>query len=135
IHAASTASVQIAADSTNHAPVATNDSYSANQDTTLNVAAPGILGNDSDADGNSLTAVKVSNPSHGTVTVNADGSFAYVPAAGYIGSDSFTYKANDGSLDSNVASVSISVNGVNHAPVATNDAYSVNQEATLNVAA
>src|SRR5207247_10950606 len=83
--------------------------------------SPGVLTNDTDADGNTITAVKVTNPSHGTVTLNADGSFSYVPAAGYTGSDSFTYKANDGSLDSNVATLSITVNASNHAPVAATD--------------
>src|SRR5439155_14481537 len=56
-------------------------------------------------------------PSHGAVTLSADGSFSYIPATGYTGSDSFTYKANDGSLDSNVATVSITVNAVSSGPL------------------
>ena len=73
----------------------------------LNVPAPGVLENDSDADGVPLTAILVTGPSHGTLTLNGNGSFSYTPTANYNGSDSFTYKANDGSLDSNVATVSI----------------------------
>ncbi len=73
----------------------------------MTIAAAGVLGNDSDVDGDSLTAVLVSGPAHGTLTLNADGSFTYTPDANYHGSDSFTYKANDGSLDSNVATVSL----------------------------
>jgi VCBS repeat-containing protein len=73
------------------------------------VAASGVLANDSDPNNDPLTAIKVTNPSHGTVTFNANGSFTYMPAANYSGVDSFTYKANDGALDSNVATVTITV--------------------------
>jgi VCBS repeat-containing protein len=103
---------------TNSPPVAVNDAYSTNEDTALSVAAPGVLSNDSDANGNSLTAVWVSNPAHGSLVFNTDGSFSYTPAANYNGNDSFTYKANDGQADSNASSVSITVNAVNDAPVA-----------------
>lgn len=90
------------------APTATDDSYSTIQNTTLNVAAPGVLGNDTDPKQTGLTAALVSSPSHGTLTLNSDGSFSYTPAADYQGTDSFTYKANNGT-DSNVATVSIFV--------------------------
>ena len=99
------------------APVASSDAYSTDEDTPLTVnAGSGVLGNDSDADNNALTAVKVSDPSLGSVTLNQNGSFVYAPAADYTGPDSFTYKANDGSSDSNTATVSITVNAVNDAP-------------------
>jgi predicted outer membrane repeat protein len=93
----------------NIAPVANNDSYSTNEDTALNVPAPGVLGNDSDADSDSLTAILVSGPAHGTLTLNPNGSFTYTPATNYSGSDSFSYKANDGTADSNIATVSLTV--------------------------
>lgn len=89
--------------------MATNDSYSTNEDTALTVPAPGVLGNDTDADSNPLTAVLVSGPAHGTLTLNPDGSFTYTPSANFSGADSFTYKANDGQADSNVATVSLTV--------------------------
>jgi|RhiMethySRZTD1v2_1073278.scaffolds.fasta_scaffold13244_1 uncharacterized repeat protein (TIGR03803 family) len=98
----------------NHSPVATDDSYATNLNTTLNVSAPGVLGNDTDADGNPLAASLVAAPSHGVLTLNANGSFAYTPDANYSGPDSFTYKANDATSDSNVATVSLTVT----APVA-----------------
>ncbi len=125
----------ITVNAVNDPPVATNDSYSTNEDTTLTVAAPGVLGNDTDVDGDPLTAVLVSGPSHGTLTLNANGSVGYTPAANYNGSDSFTYKTRDGVADSNVATVTITVNAVNDSPVATNDSYSTNQDTTLTVAA
>ena len=61
-----------------------------------NVPAPGVLGNDTDVEGDPLTAIKVSDPLHGTLTLNADGSFTYTPNGNFNGNDSFTYKANDG---------------------------------------
>ena len=121
--------------SANRAPVAVNDSYSTNQGATLTVASLGLLSNDTDADGNALTAIKVTNPANGTVTVNANGGFTYTPTAGFSGADTFTYKANDGLVDSNTATVTITVNtAANHAPVAVNDSYAVNQGQTLTVA-
>src|SRR5207244_1618813 len=110
-----TATVSITVTPVNDAPVAVNDAYSTNEDTALTVPAPGVLGNDTDTENNALTAIKVSNPAHGTVTLNADGSFTYTPNANYNGPDSFTYKANDGTADSNVATVNLTVNPVNDA--------------------
>ena len=60
------------------------------------MAAAGVLANDTDADRDPLTAVVATRPAHGTLTLNANGSFTYTPAAGYVGTDSFTYMANDG---------------------------------------
>jgi len=93
----------------NFSPVAVNDLYSTNANTALNQAAPGVLNNDTDPQGVSLTAQLVSGPSHGTLTLNTNGSFAYAPAASYVGSDSFTYSANNGTNSSNVAMVTIAV--------------------------
>jgi VCBS repeat-containing protein len=129
------ATVSITITAVNDPPVAVNDAYSVNEDTTLNIAAPGLLGNDTDVEGSALTAAVVTGPDHGTLTLNANGSFTYTPAANYNGSDSFTYKANDGTADSNVASVNITINAVNDAPVAVNDSYTTNEDTPLNVAA
>ncbi len=120
----------------NNGPTAANDSYTTAEDTTLPLGAPGLLANDTDPDGavNTLTAAKVTDPAHGTVTVNADGSFTYTPAANYNGPDSFTYKASDGSLDS-VATVSLTVTSVADAPVAANDSYVVNTNMARTVSA
>jgi hypothetical protein len=94
----------------NDPPAAVDDSHSTNQDTPLNQPAPGVLANDTDQDGGgALQAVLVTGPSHGTLTLNQDGSFRYTPAAGYSGPDSFTYRAGDGSAQSNVATVALTV--------------------------
>jgi len=99
--------------SPNSAPVANDDSYSTSEDSQL---TGDVLSNDTDVDHNALTAVKLSDPSNGTLTFNADGSFTYTPSANFFGTDSFTYKANDSSADSTVATVSITINAVNDAP-------------------
>src|ERR1043166_1689778 len=127
--------VTLTVNAVNDAPVAVNDSYTILEDTTLAIAAPGVLANDSDVDGDPLTAIVVSGPAHGTLTLNPDGSFQYLGATNYSGSDSFTYKANDGSADSLPATVSINVTAINHAPVAVADAYSLNEDEILTIAA
>jgi CSLREA domain-containing protein len=104
----------------NTPPTANDDSYTATENQTLNVAAPGVLANDTDPEQDPLTAVKVSDPAHGSVTLNSDGSFAYTPDAGYSGPDSFTYQANDGTANSNTATVSLNVQPVNQPPPSVN---------------
>src|SRR5439155_5986 len=93
----------------NDPPVAADDSYTMNADTTLPVSAPGILANDTDTEGNGLSAVLVSLPAHGSLAFTNDGSFSYIPAPSYNGTDSFTYKANDAAADSGTATVTITV--------------------------
>ena len=116
-------------------PSATNDAYSVDSGTSLAVTAAGVLANDTDPDGGTLTSVLVSGPTHGSLTFNSNGSFTYMPASGYVGPDSFTYRASDGPNSSNVATVAISVNAVNNAPVANNDTFGVNEDGTINVPA
>jgi hypothetical protein len=94
----------------NTAPVAVADSYSTAKDTILVVPASGVLGNDTDAQSNPLTAVIDAPPGNGNVILNLNGGFSYTPTTGYTGPDSFTYHANDGSLDSNIVTVILSVN-------------------------
>ncbi len=123
----------------NHPPVATNDNYSVVQGSILSVAAPGILTNDTDVDGNPLVAVLVGLPIHGVVTLNSNGSLSYTPNAGFSGTDSFTYQASDGALLSNVATVTVTVTPLvaNIAPVANNDIASMrrNTMVVINVLA
>ena len=71
-------------------------SYSVTENTALTVPAPGVLGNDTDADGDTLTAALVGAPQHGTLTLNPNGSFTYTPASNFTGTDTFTYRASDG---------------------------------------
>jgi uncharacterized repeat protein (TIGR01451 family) len=119
------ATVSITVTHVNHAPVANDDLYGTLEDTALNISAPGVLGNDTDVDGDALEAVLVDGPSHGVLTLNADGSFGYTPATGFFGADSFTYQASDALAVSGVATVTVEVTHVNHAPVAEDDSLSI----------
>jgi VCBS repeat-containing protein len=129
------ATVMITVEPVNDVPVVASDSYSVDEDGTLHVTDAGVLGNDSDADGDSLSATLVSGPGHGGLMLNAEGSFIYTPDAGYSGADSFTYLANDGTVDSNVATVMITVNDMVNPPVAADDSYSNVEDQTLLVGA
>ena len=71
----------------------------------------------------------------GTLTLNANGSFTYTPAPNFNGADSFTYRANDGTVNSNLATVTINVAAVNDAPVADDDTYAATEDTTLTVVA
>ena len=106
----STATVTIHVHDT--APAAIPHSYSTTFDTALGVAAPGVLTGDPDANHPTLTAAEASAPSHGNLTLNSDGSFAYTPYLGFVGSDTFTYDSIDihGTHSSSHATVSIAVN-------------------------
>jgi len=93
-----------------NAPVAASDSYTRVANAALTVdAASGVLTNDTDADGDALTAVLVSGPAYGKLDLHADGSFTYTPYSGYKGADSFIYEASDGTLTSDPVTVTIGV--------------------------
>jgi hypothetical protein len=119
----------------NDPPQVAADSYTVNEDTTLDIAAPGVLDNDSDVEGDALSAVLNSGPTNGSLVLNSDGSFSYTPNANFHGSDSFSYYANDGQDDSALATVSITINSINDIPVASADSYATDEDTTLNVAA
>src|SRR6185436_19123093 len=105
-----TAVVSLTVQPINDAPKAQNDAYSTSQVGVVQASVlRGVLANDSDAEGDALTAALVQSPAHGTLALNADGSFLYTPAAGYFGQDKFTYRAFDGSLSSSVATVTLTV--------------------------
>jgi hypothetical protein len=108
----------ISGSSGNQAPVAVNDVGSTPFNATLSVPAPGVLANDTDPEGQPLTAQLVTTVGHGSLTLAASGAVVYVPTTGFTGTDSFTYRAFDGTNQSNVATVTISV-GTNGAPVFT----------------
>jgi hypothetical protein len=116
---AGTATVTITVTPVNDAPTAVADSFTALKGRTLNVTPPGVLGNDSDVDGDQLTAIKTSSPAHGDVALAADGGFSYTPAAGYVGADAFAYRASDGTGQSVQRIVSINVVDVPATPAPT----------------
>ena len=112
-------------------PVSKADYYLMKMNTTLNVdAASGVLANDFAHEG-TLSASLVSDAGNGSVSLNSDGSFSYTPNTDFKGTDSFTYKANDGTDDSNISVVSIDVRDPK--PVANDDTYYTYQDTTLTI--
>jgi uncharacterized repeat protein (TIGR01451 family) len=97
----------------NDPPTATIDGYAATEDQVLTVAAPGVLGNDSDPEGQTLTAVLVSGPAHGALTLHPHGGFVYTPTPNHTGADSFTYRVSDGGAQSAPVTVTLAVAAVN----------------------
>jgi VCBS repeat-containing protein len=130
---AATGMVQVTIVAVNDPPTATNDQYEVDEDTLLVVAAPGVLGNDGDPDGDSLTAVLVANALHGLLTLQADGSFTYQPGTNFNGVDGFTYRASDGILTSSNATVAIVVRPVNDPPLALGDAETTLEDTAVAV--
>ncbi|GEM_PF-4521468 len=117
------ASVSITVTAVNHKPVANAQNVTTAQDTAKAITLAG-----SDSDGDALTYTITTNPAHGTLT-GSGASRTYTPASGYSGSDSFAFKVNDGKIDSDVATVSITVTAVvNHAPVATAQSVTTNED-------
>jgi len=100
----------------NDAPTAGDQSLTADEDTPITGS---LLAVAADIDSTLLQGRIVAGPQHGQVSVAADGSFTYTPDANYNGADSFTYKVNDGELDSAIATVMLTIVPVNDAPVAS----------------
>lgn len=94
----------------NRPPAASADAYAAPANVILDVpAANGLLVNDADPDGDPLSAVQATPAAHGHVYLAPDGAFVYQPYFGFTGSDTFTYRASDGALRSDVTTVTLTV--------------------------
>jgi len=119
----------------NNPPVAVGDRYTTTKNITLSVATPGVLINDSDSDGDPLTAELDNGPSNGTLSLDTDGSFVYTPTLDFSGTDYFDYHADDGLEDSNTVGVTIAVRASNTAPVAVSDKYTTTEDITLTIPA
>ncbi|MEO8494770.1 MAG: Ig-like domain-containing protein, partial [Planctomycetota bacterium] len=137
------ATVNITVVGVNDAPQAVDDTFSVTQGSQLTVGIAGsILLNDTDAEEpedpanpfiGSLTAVRISGPSNGTLNLNSNGTFTYTPAPNFNGADTFVYRASDGAANSNAATVTINVGAVNSPPNAGPDSYSTANATTLSV--
>ncbi len=125
------ATVTITVNAVNDAPVASNDTGTVNEDGILMGGA--ILVNDSDVDNAELTAELVNSPTKGTLELLPNGTYTYTPNPNYNGSDSFTYRATDGSLSSNLATVSITVQAVNDAPIATAQSVTTDEDVAIEI--
>ena len=116
------ATVSITVQDTNSPPVANNQAVTTNKNTAKSIT---LTATDSNNDPFNLYNSK--QPAHGTITGGTGTGLNYNPASNYVGSDSFTFKANDGKVDSNTATVSITVKDTNSPPVANNQAVTTNK--------
>src|SRR5207249_4814751 len=108
-------------------PVANNDSYGVNKNSSMTVSEPGVLSNDVDLDGNPMSAMMVAMTTHGTLNLSTNFPTRRSSDLNYFGADSFTYQVNDGVTNSGVATVSLTVTNVIRPPVANNDSYALNK--------
>src|SRR5262249_20654228 len=118
------------ATSSNHAPIANNGTLTTAEDT---VASSTLSA--SDSDGNPLTYSLVSNGSKGTVALSnpTTGAYTYTPNANTTGTDSFTFRVTDGQVNSNVATVTVTITPVNDAPVAAADTAATNEDTPVTI--
>ncbi|MGB9359921.1 MAG: Ig-like domain-containing protein, partial [Acidimicrobiia bacterium] len=130
--ACDTATVSVAVNPVNDAPVAVDDTASTLEDTPVVVP---VLGNDTDTDGDPLTVIDVTDPANGSVTVNADGTITYTPNADFNGTDTFTYQVCDPDNECDAATVSVTVDPVNDDPIAIDDIGTTPQDTPLTVTA
>jgi hypothetical protein len=119
------------ANAASNTPLAEDDRFTTRENHKLVVGAPGVLRNNEVPDG--ASAAKLSNPRHGRLTLNGDGSFVYTPQRGYSGRDSFTYRLDDGAGGADEATVRLLVRGATGVPVARDDYYHVGEDDTLTV--
>ena len=121
--------------SNNSAPVAAADTASTNEDTPLTIAAATLLANDTDTDGDTLTITAVSNAVNGSVALEGNGNVVFTPNANFNGAATFDYTVSDGNAGTDTATVIVTVNPVNDAPLAVADAASTNANTPLTIAA
>ena len=130
------ATVTITVTPVNDVPTAVDDVYSITENGTLSVTtANGLVLNDTDVDGDTLLVLPtpVTGPSHGTLILNADGTFDYTPDADYHGTDAFVYRVDDGRGGTAEATVGITIHATNSLPTAADDAYATPEDNTLTV--
>ncbi|GGG05039.1 hypothetical protein GCM10010924_37030 [Rhizobium wenxiniae] len=122
---------------TNPAPDAQDDTFSIDEGDTLTGNVLANNGNGADTDDDPLTVSLVNGPANGTLTLNANGTFTYVPNAFFNGVDSFTYRVADGSGGFDTAVVTINIGAVNDAPVPADDTFAIDEDgsATIDVLA
>jgi len=126
-----TATVTLSIQSVNDSPTATDDTVTTNEDTAI--AAIAVLTNDTDPDGDTLSIDDFNQPTHGTTGSNGDGTLTYTPGINFNGTDSFTYTVSDGNGGIDTATVNITINPVNDAPVANDQSVTLNEDETASI--
>jgi large repetitive protein len=126
----STAAVRVTVNPVNDAPVAVNDTATTNEDTPVTI---GVLANDTDIDGDPLTVTAATSP-NGTVVINPDGTITFTPSANFNGLTTITYTISDGKGGTSTATVNVTVDAINDAPVANPSAATTPEDTPVNVA-
>ena len=121
--------VTVQASGANQSPSAVDDAYTVDQDTTTNLS---VLANDSDPDSDPLTISSLGSPSQSGVVTVSGSNISYTPVTGFVGLETFTYTIDDGNGNNDTAMVTMTVFSTNGAPVANDDAFTVNQGTTNN---
>ncbi|WP_178863955.1 retention module-containing protein, partial [Thiomicrorhabdus cannonii] len=117
----------------NSPPVAVDDTLVTDEDLALQIPADSLLSNDTDIDGDTLVITGFTQPSHGVLVDNGDGSFTYTSEQNYNGPDSFSYSVTDGNGESDTALVSLIVNPINDNPVAIDDVSILDEDSSANI--
>jgi VCBS repeat-containing protein len=125
-----TANVGLTVSAVNHAPVAAEDSATTTENTSVTIA---VLSNDTDPDGDSLSISSLLDVTHGTAAI-AGGNIVFTPTADYTGAASFNYTISDGHGGTSTATVGLTVNAVNHAPVAAEDSATTTKNTSVTIA-
>ena len=133
--APSVATVTINVKASNQAPAPVGDAYSTPEDTPLFVGSPGLLANDFDADGDELVAEPVTDPYGDGFVLYPDGSFEYYPPPNFDSPVSFTYRVNDGLVQSAPVTVEIEIPAVDDPPIAEDDEYHFGSAGSIDVPA
>ena len=131
---ADTAQISITVTGTNAPPVANDDSYSTAEDIARTFTAAELVGNDTDANGNSLSVQSVSNATGGTAVLNGDGTVTFTPTPNFNGTAGFDYVVSDGAGGTDTGHVTVTVTSVNDAPMANADSFTTNEDTPLSVA-
>ena len=129
-----TVSVTITINPVNDRPTTVSDTLNVNEAGTVTLTTGGVsnlLANDIDPEGDNLTAIVVTNPSYGALTLNSSGTFSYIHDGSETTTDTFSYKTNDGSDDGNTMTVTVTINPVNDPPVAVADIIYIDQNGNL----
>ncbi|MCE8514535.1 tandem-95 repeat protein, partial [Ruegeria pomeroyi] len=126
-----TGTVTVEVEAVNDDPIAAPDTFVVGEDGSV---AGSVLENDSDIEGDALAVVLTTAPTHGTLTMLPDGRFTYAPDANFTGTDSFVYTVSDGNGGADTATVTVTVTGVNDAPVAVDDTVSVAEDGSVSIA-
>ncbi|WP_170940626.1 tandem-95 repeat protein [Pseudoalteromonas sp. NBT06-2] len=127
--------VLVSINNSNNAPIAFDDIFALTEDSLMVISVPGLLNNDTDADGDilSVNTTAFTNVSNGIVTLSTDGSFSYQPNENFFGSDSFEYEVIDGEGGTDIGKATLTISSVNDNPIATDDTTSTVEETTINI--